>query len=113
MTVTESRPAELVRIKLDFVKPMAGTSTTEFTFKPQGNQTTVTFAAAQGHLERNVFKPVIIQSVLESTTLLGDAAGMFALPPLEDLEQRVRLAFRSVDRVGEDLRVIARTVREG
>jgi uncharacterized protein YndB with AHSA1/START domain len=44
MTVTESRPAELVRIKLDFVKPMAGTSTTEFTFKPQGNQTTVTWA---------------------------------------------------------------------
>ncbi|HWS75817.1 MAG TPA: bifunctional diaminohydroxyphosphoribosylaminopyrimidine deaminase/5-amino-6-(5-phosphoribosylamino)uracil reductase RibD, partial [Quisquiliibacterium sp.] len=46
-------------------------------------------------------------------SLLGDAAGMFALPPLEDLEQRVRLAFQSVDRVGEDLRVIARPVREG
>jgi hypothetical protein len=44
MTVTESRPAELVRIQLDFVKPMAGTSTTEFTFKPQGNQTMVTWA---------------------------------------------------------------------
>jgi uncharacterized protein YndB with AHSA1/START domain len=44
MTVTESRPGELVRIKLDFVKPMAATSTTEFTFKPQGNQTTVTWA---------------------------------------------------------------------
>lgn len=44
MTVTESQLGELVRIKLDFVKPMAGTSTTEFTFKPQGNQTTVTWA---------------------------------------------------------------------
>lgn len=44
MTVTESRPSELVRIKLDFVKPMPGTSTTEFTFRPQGNQTTVTWA---------------------------------------------------------------------
>jgi uncharacterized protein YndB with AHSA1/START domain len=44
MTVTDSRPGELVRLKLDFVKPMAGTSTTELTFKPQGNQTTVTWA---------------------------------------------------------------------
>ena len=38
-----------------------------------GNQTTVTIAGAQGHLELNVFKPVIIQVVLESTHLLGDA----------------------------------------
>ena len=44
MTLIESRPGELVRIKLDFVKPMAATSTTEFTFKPQGNQTAVTWA---------------------------------------------------------------------
>jgi uncharacterized protein YndB with AHSA1/START domain len=44
MTVTESRPGELVRISLDFVKPMAGTSTAEFTFKPQGDQTTVTWS---------------------------------------------------------------------
>jgi uncharacterized protein YndB with AHSA1/START domain len=44
MTVTESRPGELVRINLDFVKPMAGTSTAEFTFKPQGDQTTVTWS---------------------------------------------------------------------
>ena len=44
MTLTESRPGELVRIKLDFVKPIAAASTTEFTFKPQGNQTAVTWA---------------------------------------------------------------------
>jgi fumarate hydratase class II len=43
-----------------------------------GNQTTVTFAGAQGHLELNVFKPVIIQAVLESANLLGDAARSFA-----------------------------------
>ena len=42
MTLMESRPGELVRIKLDFVKPMAATSTAEFTFKPQGNQTELT-----------------------------------------------------------------------
>jgi uncharacterized protein YndB with AHSA1/START domain len=37
MTITESRPGELVRINMEFFKPMAGTSTTEFAFAPQGN----------------------------------------------------------------------------
>jgi hypothetical protein len=48
MTLTESRPAELIRIRLDFVKPMAATSTTEFTFKPEGERTAVTWAMS-GH----------------------------------------------------------------
>jgi uncharacterized protein YndB with AHSA1/START domain len=43
MTVTDSRPAELVRFKVDFVKPFEGTSTSEFKFKPEGNQTAVTW----------------------------------------------------------------------
>jgi len=42
-TITESRANELVRLKLEFFKPMAGVSTAEFTFKPQGNQTQVTW----------------------------------------------------------------------
>ncbi len=41
MTLTESKPNDRIRIKLDFVKPMAGTSTAEFTFKPEGNSTNV------------------------------------------------------------------------
>jgi hypothetical protein len=44
MTITESRPNELVRLNLEFFKPMAGTSTAEFAFKPQGNQTEVTWS---------------------------------------------------------------------
>src|SRR5687768_11810077 len=43
MTITESRPNERVRFNLEFFKPMAGTSTAEFAFKPQGNQTEVTW----------------------------------------------------------------------
>ena len=43
MTITESRPGELVRINMEFFKPMAGTSTTEFTFVPQGGGTLVTW----------------------------------------------------------------------
>ncbi len=42
-----------------------------------GNHTTVTFAGAQGHLELNVFKPVIAYNVLQSIRLLGDAATSF------------------------------------
>jgi fumarate hydratase class II len=38
-----------------------------------GNHTTVTFAGAQGHLELNVFKPVIAYNVLQSISLIGDA----------------------------------------
>jgi uncharacterized protein YndB with AHSA1/START domain len=43
MTITESRTNEFVRFRLDFEKPMKGTSDAEFTFKPQGNQTAVTW----------------------------------------------------------------------
>jgi len=43
MTLTESHPNDLVRIKLDFIKPFASTCTTEFTLKPEGNQTLVTW----------------------------------------------------------------------
>ncbi|MEO6183584.1 MAG: SRPBCC family protein [Verrucomicrobiota bacterium] len=43
MTITESRPNELVQFKLEFYKPMAGVSAAEFTFKPEGNRTTVTW----------------------------------------------------------------------
>ncbi len=43
MTIMESRPSELVRMKLEFREPMAGESDTAFTFKPDGDQTTVTW----------------------------------------------------------------------
>jgi len=44
MTITDSRPDELVRIKLEFFKPFKATSTAEFTFKPEGGQTAVTWS---------------------------------------------------------------------
>ncbi len=44
MTIIETRPLELVRIKLEFLKPFAATNTTDFTFKSEGNQTNVTWA---------------------------------------------------------------------
>ena len=42
-----------------------------------GNHTTVTVAGANGHMELNVFKPVMIYSLLQSIQLLGDASNSF------------------------------------
>jgi len=44
MTMTESRPNELVRINLEFLKPFAATSIAEFTFRPEGDRTAVTWS---------------------------------------------------------------------
>jgi hypothetical protein len=44
MTITESRPAELVRFKLEFLRPFVATNTAEFTFVPKGEQTEVTWS---------------------------------------------------------------------
>ena len=41
-TITESRPGESVKYKMEFFKPMSATSEMDFTFKSQGNQTEVT-----------------------------------------------------------------------
>ncbi len=43
MTITESRPSELILIRLEFVKPFSATNITEFTFRPVGNQTAVSW----------------------------------------------------------------------
>jgi len=42
-----------------------------------GNDTTITFAGANGHFELNVYKPVMIHALLQSATLLGDACQAF------------------------------------
>jgi uncharacterized protein YndB with AHSA1/START domain len=43
MTILESRPGEVIRFKLEFFKPFKATNLAEFTFKPEGNQTAVTW----------------------------------------------------------------------
>ena len=44
MTIVESKPHELVRMKLQFVRPMEDTAEAVFTLKPEGDQTNVTWA---------------------------------------------------------------------
>jgi len=43
-TIIESKPNELVRCRMDFKRPMAGTATVDFMFKPEGDKTVVTWA---------------------------------------------------------------------
>jgi fumarate hydratase, class II len=42
-----------------------------------GNHTTVTIAGSQGHMELNVFKPVLIYNLLQSMRLIADASVSF------------------------------------
>ena len=51
-----------------------------------GNDTTVTFAGSQGHLELNVFKPVLAFKLIESSNLLADACESFNKNCLEGLK---------------------------
>jgi len=44
MTIVESRSPELVRVRLDFDKPLKGTSMAEFTFRSEGDRTVVTWS---------------------------------------------------------------------
>jgi len=44
MTITESRPNELIRFRLEFVRPFKATNTAEFTFRPESGQTVVTWS---------------------------------------------------------------------
>ena len=44
MTIVESRPNDAIRIRLEFLKPFAATSLAEFTFRPDGDRTAVTWS---------------------------------------------------------------------
>lgn len=43
-TITESRPGELIRLRMDWLEPMEGVSTVDYHFKSDGGKTTVTWA---------------------------------------------------------------------
>ncbi len=85
MTITESRPSDLILIKLEFFKPFKATNTTEFTFKPQGNQTAVrwtmsgknNFMAKAMHLFMNMDKMVggQFEQGLANLKSVAEAAG--------------------------------------
>lgn len=59
------------------VNPTQCEAMTMVAVQVMGNNTTVSFAGSQGHLELNVFKPVIAFNVLQSIRLLSDVSVSF------------------------------------
>lgn len=67
MTITESRPHELILIRLEFIRPFAGVSTTEFTFEPVGEGTKVAWTMSG----KNDFIGKAIGLILDCDTMVG------------------------------------------
>lgn len=75
------------------VNPTQAEALTMAAAQAMGNHATVTIAGLQGHLQLNVFKPVIIYALLQSIRLLGDAARSFADNCVVGIEpERARIA---------------------
>jgi hypothetical protein len=68
MTITESHPYDLVRFRLDFLKPFKGTNLAEFTFQPENGQTRVTWTMSG----RYGFIPKLMGLFLNCDKMMGD-----------------------------------------
>ena len=86
MTITESRPSDLIRIKLEFFKPFAGVSTAEFTFKPEGQQTLVAWSMTG----RTTFVTKAVHLFLSVDKMIGDnfESGLARIKSLAEAEAR-------------------------
>ena len=78
------------------VNPTQAESMTMVCTQVIGNDTAITVAGAQGNFELNVYKPLIIHNILQSSNLLADASRTFRehlveglKPNLETLEKNV------------------------
>lgn len=76
MTVVESKPAEKISIRVDFVKPYEGTGKSEFFFRPAGNQTQVTWGMSgeSGFIARAMCLILNMRKEMETTMDKGLAS---------------------------------------
>jgi fumarate hydratase, class II len=72
------------------VNPTQAEALTMVCARIHGNHATISFAASQGHLQLNVYKPVIGATLLESIRLLADAAISFTDHCIDGLEPNVQ-----------------------
>lgn len=68
VTIVESRPNELVKVRADFLAPFEGSATSEFQFKPEGDQTAVTWTMSGEH----GFIGKAFCLVMDGTKMMGD-----------------------------------------
>jgi hypothetical protein len=74
MTITESRPGERVRIKLEFFKPFAAVNDTVFTFKPSAGGASEGTAVTWTMSGRNTFVSKAMCLFIDMDRMVG---GMF------------------------------------
>jgi len=68
MTITESQTNELVRIKLEFLKPFKATNVSEFKIQPQGDQSMVTWSMSG----ENDFMMKAVHLVMSMDKMVGN-----------------------------------------
>ena len=76
------------------VNPTQAEALTMVCAQVMGNHTAITVAGSHGHLQLNVFKPVMIYNLLQSVGLLADASRSFALRCIDGIAA-------NEDRIGE------------
>jgi carbon monoxide dehydrogenase subunit G len=84
LTIVESKPAELVRVKLEFFAPFPGTSEARFELAPSGSGTKVRWSTDG----ENGFAAKAISLVIDMDKMMGD----FFEQGLADLDSAARLA---------------------
>jgi hypothetical protein len=67
MTIEDSRANERIQIKLEFFKPFKATNTAEFTFKPEGSQTSVTWTMSG----KNNFMGKAMHMIINCDKMIG------------------------------------------
>lgn len=70
MTILESKPNTLIRMKLEYLKPFEGTSEAEFAFKSENGQTVVSWSNSG----KSSFIPRLICTFMNMDKMMG---GMF------------------------------------
>jgi hypothetical protein len=68
MTISESKPNESVRFRIEFLKPFKGTNLAEFTFTPDGERTRVTWTMTG----RYGFIPKLMGLIINCDKRVGD-----------------------------------------
>ena len=79
------------------VNPTQAEALTQVAVQVYGNDAAVAFAGSQGTLQLNVFKPVILHNVLESTELLAEATRAFDLFCARGLEPDLAVIRRHLE----------------
>lgn len=67
MTIVESKPPEYIKLRLEFLKPMTSTSVAEFSFKPEGDLTLVTWSMTGA----NNFMGKVMSVVMNCNKMIG------------------------------------------